>query len=86
MFGGCLWIRKQWDVYLEYRGRTGEIVGIFYGYQVEESELFPLTHAVSTGGCIYDDKPGAITAGAGDEAVVAMNCQGSDEGYLAKCR
>lgn len=71
-------------MYLEYRRRTGEIVGIFHGYQVEERELFPLIHAVSTGSYIRDDRPGAITAGAGDAVVVAMNRQVSDVDYLGE--
>jgi hypothetical protein len=59
--------------YLEYRRRTGEVIGIFYGYQVKERELFPLIHAVSTGSQVHDNKPGAITAGAAGAAAVAMD-------------
>ena len=62
-------------MYLEYRRRTCEIVGIFHGNQVKERELFPLMHAVSTGSCVHDRKPEAITAGAGGGAVVAMDWQ-----------
>lgn len=60
-------------MYLEYRRRAGKVVGIFYRCQIKERELVPLTHAVSTAGRVRDDKPEAITAGATDAAVVAMD-------------
>ena len=67
------WIQKRWDACLEYRRRTSKVVCIFNGHQIKERELFPLIHTVSTVGCVHDNKPGAVTAGAADAAVEAMD-------------
>lgn len=72
VFCGCVDTEAR-DAHLEYRRRAGQVVGIFYGNQIKERELFPLIHVVSTGSQVHYNRPGAITAGAADAAVVAMD-------------